>query len=315
MSYQRFCPVCDRPFEQGDAVLRCEGCDVLHHPACWVRNEGCVTAEEHRQAPIAEAYLGGRPAPQTPHPGEGTRVRIPARERPEGPPPQRFSGQREAPPHRGSPEIGSDDFDDQVIGAPLDPGEPDPLVASRERRRRGAPGEQAPYRPTPPRRYQDRPEPAAGRRPLPQVYSRPRLLDYWYVPIAVAIAIVVAFGVIWVSDRIFGSSGDDTPAVADVPRPSGGGAADTPAADDTPTPTPVPAGTFAPGDIVVVTGSGECLNVRPSPGLDNTPVACLPDGSEFEILAGPELIGDLTWWQVRTEQGDGWAAEDYLRRR
>ena len=311
MSYQRFCPVCDRPFLEGDAVLRCEGCSVLHHPSCWVRNEGCVTAEEHHSAPIAEAYGGGRPAPRMPHPAEGTRVRIPARERPEGPPPQRFSGQREPAGPRDPSVIGGDDFGDEVIGDT-----PDPVVASRERRPRGAPPtEQVPFRPKPPRRYQDRPEPAAARRPLPQVYSRPRLLDYWYVPVAVAIAVVVAFGVIWVSERIFGGSGDDnTPAVTDLPREQND-SGNAPATETSPTPTPVPGGTFIPGDIVVVTGSGECLNVRPSPGLDNEPVACLPDGSEFEILSGPQIVGDLTWWEVRTEQGDGWAAEDYLRRR
>ncbi|HET7738977.1 MAG TPA: RING finger protein, partial [Tepidiformaceae bacterium] len=53
---QRFCPLCDKVFSPGEAVLRCTGCDVLHHPGCWVTNGGCATANPHESAPVAQAY-------------------------------------------------------------------------------------------------------------------------------------------------------------------------------------------------------------------------------------------------------------------
>ncbi|MBN9494403.1 hypothetical protein J0H33_13825, partial [bacterium] len=43
-SEQRFCPLCNRVFTAGEAVLRCEGCGIMHHPACWVTNGGCSTS-------------------------------------------------------------------------------------------------------------------------------------------------------------------------------------------------------------------------------------------------------------------------------
>src|SRR5688572_21586216 len=77
---QRFCPLCDRTFADGEAVLRCEGCGVMHHPACWVKNGGCATNTEHQPVPIALAYANDKPlSGQAPHPGEGTRVAGPSR--------------------------------------------------------------------------------------------------------------------------------------------------------------------------------------------------------------------------------------------
>src|SRR5690349_5864478 len=71
---QRFCPLCDRTFQEGEAVLRCEGCSVLHHPGCWVTNGGCATKNEHRVTPAAMAYTTGEVNAGAPRqPGEGTR--------------------------------------------------------------------------------------------------------------------------------------------------------------------------------------------------------------------------------------------------
>ena len=71
---QRFCPLCDRPIVDGEAVLRCDGCGVLHHPSCWVKNDGCVTESEHLSNPIAQAYTPMRmTGGEAPYPGEGVR--------------------------------------------------------------------------------------------------------------------------------------------------------------------------------------------------------------------------------------------------
>lgn len=308
---QRFCPICDRSFEEGEAILRCEGCDVLHHPACWVRNDGCATSNDHPSSPVAEAYTTIRtPIPPPPR-------SAPAPQPPQGevPPRSRFMGQRynregEVPrpvlrrQQQEQPMIGADDdFEEGIVIT--QPG------------KEGPPGdERTVRRPAPPRRYENEGEPPP-RKPLPKVYGRPRILDYWYVPVAVLLAVGVALGVIFAVDQITGS--DDQPAAPTLP--AGGGADNSsPAATQPPSETatppaaPPPSGTFSVGQTVVVTGSGECLNVRPAPGLDagNEPVACLPDGSQLLVTGGPQSVGGLTWWNVESDQGDGWAAEDYL---
>ncbi len=58
---QRFCPLCDRSFADAEAVLRCQVCGVLHHPGCWVKNDGCSTESDHTRQPAAEAYHLQRP--------------------------------------------------------------------------------------------------------------------------------------------------------------------------------------------------------------------------------------------------------------
>lgn len=299
-------------------MLRCDGCEVLYHPACWVRNEGCATAAPHAQSPTALAYSGGRPiGGEARHPGEGTRVLDPARS---AVPPQWFARQREAPQRqvRDHPSTGDDE---PVIGEfEVEPSERQPSIGSPQARRGAQSRGQVPYRPTPPRRYDVPAEAPSVRQPLPKVYGRHRALDYWYVPVAVALAVVVAFGVIWVADSIFGGGEGDNQADSNPPAASPSVANQSPAATSATPPrtpsnqTPAAAGTFQPGDVVVVSGSGECLNVRPEPGLANEPVACLPDGTEFKILSGPQSNEGLTWWKVQTAQGDGWAAEDYLVR-
>jgi uncharacterized protein YraI len=163
--------------------------------------------------------------------------------------------------------------------------------------------------------------------PLPRVYGRHRWLAYWYIPAAVVVAAAVAGAVIWTADRLTGdgsteaatTSADGTataaagvptsaPTVAATPPP---GVTPQPTAA-APTPSPAPAGKFAVGDIAVVTGAGDCLNVRVAAGTQNDAIVCLPDGSEVEVRGGPEQAGGLTWWLVLTRLGEGWSAEDYL---
>jgi hypothetical protein len=235
-------------------------------------------------------------------------------------PPQRFARQREAPPRQARERRDIAD-DEPVIGEfEVEPSERQPTIGAPQERRAAEARGQVPYRPTPPRRYDSPSDTPPVRQPLPRVYGRHRALDYWYVPVAVALAVAVAFGVIWVADSLFGGDDSGEPADSTIPATSPTATNQSPVANTT-TPvtppsnqTPPATGTFQPGDVVVVSGSGECLNVRPEPGLANEPVACLPDGTEFKILSGPQSNEGLTWWKVQTAQGDGWAAEDYLVR-
>lgn len=158
---------------------------------------------------------------------------------------------------------------------------------------------------------------------MPRIYQKRPITSYWYIPAAIAVAIVVAFGVIWAADRIFGGGGDKQPASSTPAAAStAAGAATQPPgtapAQATASATTSPAAgsgsstKFAAGEVALVTGTGECLNVRVAPGTSNDAIVCLKDGEEVTVSGGPEESGDLQWWKVKTRLGEGWAAEDYL---
>jgi hypothetical protein len=292
---QRFCPLCERAFEDGEAVLRCTGCGVLHHPGCWVANNGCATREPHQSSPQAMAYGGaGRPPGEpAPHPGEGTRVASP----PPAPPP---AGPLPSGP-RGS--------------------EPEPVIGTTFVRRQ-LPEDVAPPVGSVPRRYQPPRDEPLPRKPLPRIYERHRWLAYWYIPLAVLLAAGVAFGIIWAAGRLTGSepaSPGPSPTAAPAASPT-----PTAPAFSTPAPTGSPAlptppatasvgpGRFTAGQRLVVTGTGDCLNVRTNPGTENDAIVCLQDGAEVRVTGGPQQAGNFTWWKVQTTLGEGWAVENYL---
>ncbi|MEX0781819.1 MAG: RING finger protein [Dehalococcoidia bacterium] len=308
---QRFCPLCDRTFADGEAVLRCDGCGVMHHPACWVKNGGCATATEHKSVPVALAYTNGKPITgQAPHPGEGTRVAGPAR-------PPDAVGVAPGPGGRSRQPVATvrgPEEDEVVIGE-----DPPPV--------RVVPGP-APVHTEP------RKPPVASRgykvdrngKPMPRVYGGHRLLRYWYIPAALLVAGAVALGVIWIAG-LFG--GDDDPDAAGSGNPD---TTSTPAGAESSTPgtttaeatssAPPTGGKFQVNDQVAITGVGAgadgepaCLNIRIEPGLDQTIIDCLREGTQLTVLGGPQEAGGLTWWQVQLASGDGWAAEDYLVQR
>jgi len=161
---------------------------------------------------------------------------------------------------------------------------------------------------------------------MPSIYGHRRILGYWYVPAAILVAAVVAFGVIWVVDRLTGDDGGKASVAADAEP------ADTPTPPPGATPTPTvpfsvqtpdgaetpvvadPDAKFAPGDRARVIDTGDCLNVRVGPGLENDAIVCLPDGAEVTVLGGPQANDGFSWWQLDTPNGQGWAAQDYLER-
>ncbi|MEO6399064.1 MAG: hypothetical protein ABIP13_11395 [Tepidiformaceae bacterium] len=76
-------------------------------------------------------------------------------------------------------------------------------------------------------------------------------------------------------------------------------------------------GPFAVGDLVVVTGTApECLKIRATPTTDQ--VACVTDGTQLEILGGPQVgLGLNSFWNVKVTSGTkkgtvGWAADAFL---
>ena len=80
-----------------------------------------------------------------------------------------------------------------------------------------------------------------------------------------------------------------------------------PQADDVPgIPWPLTVGAE-----VVVTSTGQCLNVRDGPGLAMTAIDCLQDGATIKLGEGPEEVDDFQWWRI--DGRDGWVAADWLR--
>lgn len=285
---QRFCPICDEAFIEGDAVLRCTGCGVLYHPRCWVRQDGCTTPGEHQRAPIALAYSLGSAASRR------AVAELPGAEAPEGEPassPRDVDGDGEA-----------------VIGAvPVrSPRAQEPSVT-------GVPRPQPPTVP-----YATRSRSRRGNPPNLALYERHRWARYWYLPAAAAVAAITAIAVIIVGERLL-DEGSESPPVRATVTAASQGHDNTLAPDATPTApgaTPTvqatPGGRFRAGQRLSVTGTGECLNVRVLPSLQADVVACLPDGTEVEVRGGPREADGYVWWELATPQGDGWAVENYL---
>lgn len=298
---QRFCPLCDRSFSDSEAVLRCEGCGVLHHPACWVKNGGCATKTEHQSVPTALAYAAerstGEPAR---HPGEGTRVA-----------PQRAAAGVTAgrPPERGAPPPPADEG--PIIGADTEAETPGETPARKLRKP-----------PVAPKRYVAGP---GGHKTMPSLYGRHRILGLWYIPAALLVAVGVAIGVIWLVGQFTDDGDKPSGATNGSPTSAVGSGATATAAAATLTPAatqPSTGGKFQVNDAVVITGAGAgsggesgCLNVRTAPGTDAAIIDCLPDGTQLTILGGPQEAGGLTWWNVKLQSGNGWAAEQYLAAR
>ena len=283
----------------------------MHHPGCWVTNSGCATQGDHKATPIAQAYATGRPiGGPAPHPGEGTRTHETISSEATAAEPILVVSGPQPPP------LATEQW--PVIG-----GAPIPARVQRQHVAEGFTPPSAPRRYIPPEG-----DPHGARKPLPKIYNRHGLLEYWYIPAALFVVAAVAFGVIWGVGKL---TADDPPEPASsiTPGPTqqiGGAAppataATTPNPAGTATPAATGAGKFKQGDTVVVTGAGDCLNVRTAPGRTNEKgevnpsIVCLNDGIEVKVLAGPQAAGDLTWWKVATTLGDGWAAEDYLVRK
>ncbi len=67
----------------------------------------------------------------------------------------------------------------------------------------------------------------------------------------------------------------------------------------------------------VTYSNGISLRIRSEPGLDSNKIGLLAEGTEMDIIGGPECTDSLLWWNVKTKDGIiGWVAEgsngDYM---
>src|SRR5260221_7160664 len=62
-----------------------------------------------------------------------------------------------------------------------------------------------------------------------------------------------------------------------------------------------------PGQVLHV--DGRPLNIRDSGTLSAHAVGKIPEGTPFNVLAGPLCADSINWWRLRTATLAGWAAE------
>ena len=99
-----------------------------------------------------------------------------------------------------------------------------------------------------------------------------------------------------------------TPPVA--PPPASGNSALPPSLPSTPARSSAPpAGPLRVGARAVVTGAGDCVNVREEPSLTGKVKQCLPDGARSRLVDGPVNADGRVWWRL---DGLGWAVSTYL---
>lgn len=82
--------------------------------------------------------------------------------------------------------------------------------------------------------------------------------------------------------------------------------ANPPATDNGQAPAPAGGATF-----VVAGTQTEGLFLRSAPGAD-PPLATLPEGTQVQDLGEEQNDGTRTWKKIRTDQGEGWVAADFL---
>lgn len=70
---------------------------------------------------------------------------------------------------------------------------------------------------------------------------------------------------------------------------------------------------IAIGDTVEIVPSGERINLRNAPGLQQAIVTTLEKGTRMEVVGGPQTADEIVWWELEGEPGRGWAAATFLR--
>jgi hypothetical protein len=81
----------------------------------------------------------------------------------------------------------------------------------------------------------------------------------------------------------------------------------------TPTNTPLPTATSTLAPLTATVSSGVGVWLRAEPGVDTEQLEWLLDGTLVVVLDARQIIDDLDWQQVQTENGvSGWVAADFL---
>lgn len=110
------------------------------------------------------------------------------------------------------------------------------------------------------------------------------------------------------SPAVQATQGAATPALTStLPKPT---------ATRPPVPTStVPASQLAAGQMVRISGTdGEGLRVRTGPGLDYVTLEIWEEGTELQVLEGPQVADGFVWWRLEMADGTiGWLPDEWLQ--
>jgi hypothetical protein len=67
------------------------------------------------------------------------------------------------------------------------------------------------------------------------------------------------------------------------------------------------------GKALVSVPPGDVILLNTSPGIGKPQATHFADGIVLDVLAGPIVSDNLTWWKVRGLDGEGWTVADYLK--
>lgn len=132
---------------------------------------------------------------------------------------------------------------------------------------------------------------------------------------------VMFAALVWVLTTLPSTSVLPTAEFTIVPGPTSTVYLPTPTTTRVPTitsnmpPSPMP-GTIGIGSSVQISGTeGSGLNIRENPGVSTTVLFIALESEVFEVIDGPVIEDDLTWWLLVTPldaSRSGWAASNYL---
>jgi hypothetical protein len=128
-------------------------------------------------------------------------------------------------------------------------------------------------------------------------------------------------GLVWVFTASPAQSGIPTAELTIIAGPTSTLFLPTPTLTRVPTitsnmpPSPMP-GMIGVGSSVQISGTeGSGLNIRENPGVSTRVLFVALESEVFEVVDGPVVADDLTWWLLVTpldSSRSGWAASNYL---
>jgi hypothetical protein len=150
-----------------------------------------------------------------------------------------------------------------------------------------------------------RPSPREGLRRAPP----------WQLWAALAVVLIAVVGLCRITGLGKRLQPLPTPTPTATPVPTA-----TPLPTLAPTNTPVPTATATPvpvimigGQVVVKGTEGQQLRLRAGPALNYETLRIIDEGTQLQVMEGPQAADGFSWWQVKTTDGViGWVAGTWL---
>lgn len=109
---------------------------------------------------------------------------------------------------------------------------------------------------------------------------------------------------------------EDTPVIPTFTAgPTATALSTEPAQTETAEPASAPEEIAVDVTVEVADTDGDGLNMRNGPGLNFESVELLPEGTQLDVIDGPEEVDGYTWWHVRktSDETEGWVVAQFIR--